>query len=194
MSLGKVQQHMNRRSTVFTLLFGLMVGVGLPMTVQATIITFDEFPADNGGTLFPTRYSYLGVTFISPDDGGTQGGVSNGDPGNWDLDGTNGPIFSGFNGSSYSMTMLFSGDVSGFSLDASRANGSSPDTTLTLTGWENGSLIESTTIGFGAINNWATVSLSNIVDEVRWQSIGPSPNKPFEVSQVKPPQGKSLQP
>ena len=40
------------------------------------------------------------------------------------MDGTNGPIFSGFNGS-YSMTMLFTGDVFGFSLDASRANGSS---------------------------------------------------------------------
>jgi len=45
-SLGKVQPHMNIRRTVMTLLCGLMVGVGLPMTVQAALIDRGLFNAD----------------------------------------------------------------------------------------------------------------------------------------------------
>jgi len=164
--------------------------------VHGTIITFDEFPADdnNGGgaKLDPTRYSYLGVTFNSPDDGGTIGGISNGDPGNWGLDGTNGPIFSGFNGSSYSMTMLFTNDITGFSLDASRSSSSFSGAQLTLQGWKDGTLIESTTLGFLAINVWSTFSLSNTVNEVRWQAFqafggggGPVTRTPFGVDNIQ---------
>jgi hypothetical protein len=150
----------------------LCLFLGIATFVHGASITFDEFPADSdsddgGEQLSSTRYSYLGVTFIFPDDGGTVGGVSNGDPGNWGLDGTNGPIFSGFNGS-YSMTMLFTGDVFGFSLDASRANGSSMGNELILEGWKDGALIESTNPNFGLINQWNTLSLTNTVDEVRW--------------------------
>lgn len=176
-----------RRCTLFVVLF-----LGIATFVHGAIITFDEFPADDnaggGAQLSPTRYSYLGVTFTSPDDGGTIGGISNGDPGNWGLDGTNGPIFSGFNGSSYSMTMMFSGDVFGFSLDASRANASSSGNEITLEGWNNGVMIESTDTTFGAINVWSTLTLANTVDEVRWlgsRGSGSLAFRPFGVDNIQ---------
>ncbi|MFN9674076.1 MAG: PEP-CTERM sorting domain-containing protein [Microcystis sp.] len=137
--------------------------------VIAGTITFDEFPADNtNGPLPASRYSSLGVTFVATDDGSTWGGLSNGDPGNWDINGTNGPIFSGFNGDSYGLTMLFANEVSAFSLDASRSNGSQAGNSLTLKGYNNGSLVESVTVTFNDINQWSTLSLLTNVDEVRW--------------------------
>ena len=54
MFLGKVPQHMNIRRTVITLLCSLIVGVGLPMTVQAALE--GRLPATPGGTDYQAYY------------------------------------------------------------------------------------------------------------------------------------------
>lgn len=168
-----------------TWILGATLLLGVIGPASAAVITFDEFPADNtNGGLPAGRYASLGVTFVTTDDGTTWGGLSNGDPGNWDLEGTNGPIFSGFNGGSYALSMLFNTDVSNFALDVSRSLGSSPGNTFTLEGYNNGVLVESHTVTLGPINQWQTVSLSNIVDETRWSGAG-SGFHPFGVDNVQ---------
>ncbi|RCU49580.1 MULTISPECIES: PEP-CTERM sorting domain-containing protein [Corallincola] len=154
-------------------------------TANAGVITFDEFAADNAnGPLASARYDYLGVTFVATDDGSTWGGLANGDPGNWDLEGTNGSIFSGFNGASDGLTMLFSSDVTGFSLDASRSSGSNDGDTFTVEGWLDGALVQTLDITFGAVNSWSTLALSTAVDEVRWMGFGSGFN-PYGVDNIQ---------
>jgi hypothetical protein len=140
---------------------------------SGTTITFDEFAADNvNGPIPAGRYAYLGVTFTGTDDGSTWGGISNGDPGSWNLEGTNGPIFSGYNGSSYAMTLTSGGLFAGASLDVSRSDGSSSSDTFTLEGYVNSILTETVTVPLNTINVWTTVSLATNIDEVRWQGAG----------------------
>lgn len=160
------------RVFISVLLFSLTTIV---QSAQGVTITFDEFPADNNSGGIPaSRYAYLGVTFHSTHNGKTLGGISNGDPGNWDLDGTNGPLFSGYNNSDYANTFtLNSGyDFISFSLDVSRSNGSSSSDTFTLEGYKDNNLIESVTVPLPTINIWTTVSLTLPADEIRWVGSG----------------------
>lgn len=161
-----------------------VVGVALSQA-SAETITFDEFAYDNGnGTIPAGRYSALGVTFNGTDDGSTWGGVSNGDPGNWDLEGTNGAGFSGFNGESYVMTLLFASDITSFSLDASRSLGSQAGDSITLEAYLNNVLVASTSAIFGDINAWVTLSLvGGLWDEIRWIGAG-NDFHPFGVDNI----------
>jgi hypothetical protein len=164
--------------------FAAVAAAGI-LSAHAAVITFDEFPADNANGPMPAaRYASLGVTFVATDDGSTWGGISNGDPGNWDIDGTNGPIFSGFNGASYGLTMLFAGDVNGFSLQASRSAGSAAGNGLTLEGWNDGVLVQTVSVLFGDLNDWATLALTVAVDEVRWLGSGTGFH-PFGVDNIR---------
>jgi hypothetical protein len=132
----------------------------------ATVITFDEFAPQNTNGAIPTnQYSYLGVTIQATDDGSTWGGLTNGDPGNWDLQGTNGANFSGFNGNSSTMSLLFASTITNISLDASRANGS-VDGAITLFGYLNVSLTATNSVTFGAVNSWSTLGLTGLFDRV----------------------------
>lgn len=142
-------------------------------SASAQVISFDDVPAPGGGAAIPSDlYSGLGVTFTSADDGSVAGGISAGDPGNWGLEGTNGPAFSGFNGNSYAMTIDFDTEVSGFSLDASRSNGSSDGDSITVEGYLGAALVDSVTVNFGAINTWSSISLSGVIDNVSIQGSG----------------------
>lgn len=172
---------MKLSSRLFIVCFCLFMGT----SAYAGLIKFDEFAADNtNGPIPAARYSATGVTFAATDDGTTFNGISIGDVGGWGLEGTNGSIFMAFNGSSYGLSMFFSGIVSGFSLDAARSNGSSSGDSITLEGWNNGFLIESTTVAFLNINEWSTLSLASAVDEVRWQGAG-SGFHPYGVDNIK---------
>lgn len=112
------------------------------LSAGAVTITFEEFPADNSnGTIPAARYSALGVTFVGTDDSNTWGGIANGDPGGWGLQGANGSIFSGFNGSSSTVTLQFAADVSGFRLDAARSDGSAPGDSITVIGKKAGAVV-----------------------------------------------------
>jgi hypothetical protein len=111
--------------------------------------------------------------------------MSDGDPGEWSLEGTNGSAFVGFNGFSFSLTMLLDEAVEGFQLDVARAAGSNWRAGFTLAGFRNGEFVEETFVDLGAtgINEWSTAALSQPVDEV--QMIGSGGWQPFGVDNVQ---------
>lgn len=120
------------------------------------ILTFDDLPA---GSQVGNQYAAFGVTF-SLTDTGIQVGLANGDPGNWGVNGDNGPYFDGFNGNpSYGTTLSFTNPVSNFSLDASRTNGSSDGDSLLVSAFDGATLLGSDNIAFGPVNTWSTFSL-----------------------------------
>jgi hypothetical protein len=137
--------------------------------LSASTITFDESPAPDTGT--PYGATILGATF-SATNGGIWGGNSQGNPGSWGLEGTNGPQFLGFNGSPYSETVTFASAVNGFSADFSRSDGST-DGAITLSAFNGATQIDTTTVALGAINTWSTVSLSDSgITSVTWSDAG----------------------
>ncbi|MGJ8635355.1 MAG: hypothetical protein ACSHX5_00720 [Phycisphaerales bacterium] len=147
-------------------------------------INFDEIAASNSNSaVLSNEYAGLGVNFLNTDDGAIFDGITQGDPGSWLIEGTNGSQFMGFNGSSYSTTMLFDTAVSAFSLDASRSNGSSAGDTFTIEGYLNGGLVDSMTVTFGEINIWSTLSLAGDLDEVQMFGNGGSFH-PFGVDNI----------
>lgn len=155
------------------LVLGLFV-LGMGAIASAAVVTFDEFPATNGGIYLSTEYSYLGLAFTHTDDGSIWGGMANGDPGNWDIDGTNGPAFLGYNGSSYSATLLFSSPVGSLSFDVSRSNGSAAGDSFTVKAYDAFSvLLETSTISLEPINSWTTISLAATnISTVEWYGQG----------------------
>ena len=136
----------------------------------AEVITFDEIPPANDNSGFLTEeYAALGIHFITTDDGSIWGGLSAGDPGNWNLEGTNGPAFLGFNGESYSLTANFDAEINYISLDVSRSLGSSPGNTFTLEAYNGDTLLDSKTVELDEINQWSTVSLSvDNINKIHW--------------------------
>jgi hypothetical protein len=142
------------------------------------ILTFDDIPAHRGNNIndvIREEYAYLGVHFNS--DGRHSGivrlGISQGDPGNWRLEGTNGPAFLGFNSYSYSLTAYFDEEMNYISLDVSRSAGSSAGNTFTLETYNGAELLDSQTVVLGPINDWTTVNLSvDHIDRIRWFGSG----------------------
>ena len=87
--------------------------------VAASIIAFDDLYAAGGsGASAATFYlAPYGVT-VSGTNYGAVGGIGNGDPGNWHLNGTNGPAFLGCNsGNSCSPTFTWASPISSVSVD-----------------------------------------------------------------------------
>ena len=133
-------------------------------------ISFDEVSTSES-PISANQYSSLGVQLLT-DDGTIRAGISQGDPGNWGLEGTNGPHFLGFNGSSYSMMAIFDGPIADFTVDAARSNGSTSGNQIRLEGYLAGALVQSLTVSFGPINSWTTLSLSANVDTVQVLGLG----------------------
>ena len=132
-------------------------------------IDFEDYP---DGTPVTDQYSALGIHF----DGTAYaivGGMAEGDPGSWLLEGTVGSHFLGFNGGSYSDVLSFDTPLNSFSLDVSRSNGSSDGDFFTLTSYLDGEVVESVDTDFPAINTWVTVSIEDSwFDELMVQSHG----------------------
>lgn len=63
-------------------------------TSYATVAAFDDAWTDLGQGISPNNY-YPNLTISIPGGYGLVGGVGNGDPGNWELNGTNGPALLG---------------------------------------------------------------------------------------------------
>ena len=104
---------MHRTKSLNFLLSAIPPVVFLPVATVTT--TFDESPSTNNNV--PYSATVLGGTF-STTNAGTWGGNSNGDPGTWGLEGTNGPQFLGFNPiSGFTEVVTFSSSVSSVSLD-----------------------------------------------------------------------------
>lgn len=166
------------------ILTSLIVLFALPSL--AGTINFDEnTPANSNRILLSEEYRHLGVHIEATDDGAVWSGLSDGDPGGWMLEGTSGSAFAGFNGRSYSMTLWMDEPVENFSIDVARSAGSSEDAGFTLAGYRAGGPVEDVFVDLGAlaINEWATATLSEPVDEV--QLIGSGGREPFGVDNVR---------
>lgn len=140
-----------------------IVATFLLIAVQTTLaatITFDEFPANNSNSALTNLYAPLGVTF-GTDNSGIWDGTSQGDPGNWGLEGSNSSAFlgnNGFNnGSSYVSSINFSTLISNVSFDVSRSNGSNPGQELTASAYNGTTLLSSQSILLGAVNSWTSM-------------------------------------
>jgi hypothetical protein len=142
----------------------LIVGLAASPGLAATI-TFDEFPATNNNAPVTNAYAGLGVLFDG-DNSGTFGGLSAGDPGNWDLEGTNGPAFLGNNGlnnaSTYVSTIHFTSGTGFVSFDVSRSTGSADGQTLTASVFNGATLLGTTVLTLGPINTWTTLSFTAV--------------------------------
>lgn len=179
-------EMMMKRSTRFLVLFAASISIA-SMQATAEVITFDEIlPADSNCCYLTTEYADMGVTFVTTDDGSIWGGMSNGNPGSWYIDGTNGPAFLGFNGDSFSAQMLFDAPVIDFSLDMGPSIGwESPDDVFTLEGYLGGVLVDRVSgppMGFG---EWMAVALTGEVDEVLMFASGPSYPNAYGIDNVQ---------
>ena len=165
--------------------FVAMLLCGWSLTANAVVITFEEIPPGNGnGDFLSEEYATLGIHFITTNDGSIWGGLSAGDPGNWDLEGTNGPAFLGFNGSSYESIVNFDVEMSHISLDVSRSAGSAPGNTFTLEAYSGATLVDAVTVELGPINSWTSVSVSgDAIDRTVLYGIG-SGFHPFGVDNL----------
>jgi hypothetical protein len=160
----------------WTRLFAALACAPIATLAAADEITFDEIlRADSNCCYLTTEYAAQGVTFETTDDGSIWGGLSNGNPGAWFLEGTNGPAFLGFNGASLSAGMLFDTPVTQFSLDMAPSIGwYEVDDLFILEGYREGALVDVVSgppLGFG---EWMTLELSGEIDEVQMSAVGPS--------------------
>ena len=130
-------------------------------SATAVTISFDEVAANNSNAAITSLYASQGVTFGS-DNSGIWGGQSQGDPGNWALEGSNGTAFLGNNGinngNAYVTSINFSSLMSNVSFDVSRSNGSTAGQSLVASAYQGGTLHSSRSIVLGGINSWTSVA------------------------------------
>jgi len=152
---------MKSRLTLNAVATALLLVASQPAT--AVTITFDEFAAGNSNTALTALYAPLGVTF-GADNSGTWGGLGQGNPGNWLLEGTNGSAFLGNNGinnsNSFMTSIHFADALSSLSLDVARANGSGPAQAMTASVYQGANLLSSQAIVFGGVNSWTSVAFA----------------------------------
>jgi hypothetical protein len=147
-----------RMSRLLRLLSLLVLFGGVARAQTVVIINFDDLPPLSQPL---EQYSSLGLHFLPPGAFGVIQGISNGDPGNWSLDGTVGPYFLGFNSTSgFSQTITIDFPVTSVAVDVSRANGSSAADTFTLNAYNSSILVGTQTLPLTTINVWTTVVLS----------------------------------
>lgn len=145
---------------------GVIIVIGSCHFVNAQVIDFEGIGDQVSVT---NQYQPLGVTFTNVGSAATWGGITNGDPGNWDLDGTNGPYFYGIQAESL-ITLDFDNLVFTLSLDTSRSLGSDPTNTFTLAALLNNVPVDSQTILQNDINSWTTVTVVGPFDSVQLTS------------------------
>lgn len=136
-----------------------------------TNISFDDAYGDS--VFDPATYYQAtdGVTF-SGTYFGVVGGVGNGDPGNWDLFGTNGSAFLGTNQDlSGSPTINFANSINSLSFDVGVPFGWNQD--FLVTGFLGGSTVTTQSFSITDDNNgngtWQTVNIATEVDSVMVQ-------------------------
>lgn len=124
---------------------------------MAQIIAFEGVcPSPSASCSVGTAYAPAGVTFTPTPS--IWGGIANGDPGNWGLNGTNGPSFLGINsGSGYQVQLDLARNATYFAVDVARSNGS-VDGSFTLTLFNSGVQVFTDTVTLGAINSWQRVA------------------------------------
>ncbi len=167
------------------LFLGVVLVLALATPALAGTITFDELPSRNDDAQrLGEEYAAFGVHFHTNNDGSTWAGIAGGDPGDWGIEGTNGPAFAGFNGASYGLTATFDAPVAGVRLDVASSQGTTHDSDFTLEGYRNGILVERVSTPIGQVGDWVTVRLHQPVDAVRWFGEGEG-YRPFGVDNLR---------
>ena len=165
--------------------FAALAILALAAPGVAATVSFDEFPASNDNDVrLGEQYASYGIHFHTNNDGSTWDGASNGDPGTWGLEGTQGSAFVGFNGGSYGLAATFDGTVEGIRLDVAASQGTTHASEFTLEGYLNGMLVERRTVPLGEVGAWATVHLHGEVDAIRWFGVGEGYH-PFGVDNLR---------
>jgi hypothetical protein len=168
-----------------TTTFLVLASLAAPAAANEAI-SFDEMPAANSNSFTLTEeYAHLGVHFSSDDDGATWDGIGNGDPAGWELEGTNGSAFVGFNGRSYRLTASFDAPVPAFQIDAAAGSGAPMGVPFALEGYRAGALVERVDVALGATNQWTTVALAQEVDQVVIASANMRSFHPFAVDNMR---------
>jgi hypothetical protein len=157
----------------------LMLGAAIALLgaspIGATVIDFEDRAASNDSqVLVRDEYATMGATFVPTDDGATWDGVGAGDPGGWQIAGSNGATFLGFDGQSYSTSLRFDEPVEGFAVDVARAAGAAPFyfDYFQVTGFLDGKIVDSRAAYFSSVGVWQTVSLTGMVDRIVWFGTG----------------------
>ena len=142
--------------------------------IGAETIDFEDLPAANDpAQTLDEEYAHLGVHFSTSDDGTTWSGLSGGDPGQWQLEGSSGATFLGFDGSSYSVQAYFDEPVQEFQIDVARGMGAFwYYDTVTLAGFRNSAVVDVDQIYLSDVNRWTTLSMSVEVDRIYVYGIG----------------------
>lgn len=148
------------------LLLLVLMGTTTALHAQALItINFDDI---SFGSQPAEQYALQGIHFLGGD-GGIQNGLTNGDSGNWGVDGTAGPFFLGFNGPSapdvlqsdpYKEKISFDFTATSISLDVSRTSGSTAADTFILQAYAGSTLVDAQSVTLNAINTWQTVTVT----------------------------------
>jgi hypothetical protein len=158
--------HAMRR--LFSLFILISIGPSVPPANADTLDFDDRPPSNDESATLAEEYAHQGVHFTSTDDGAVWGGMSAGDVGGWQIEGTSGPAFLGFDGNSYEVTLDFDVPVANFQLDASRAQGAMLPfiDTLLVAGFLDGAFRNGVELYLGAVNHWMTVTLDGEIDRV----------------------------
>ncbi len=168
-------------------------------------LTFDDAWAVHGNGWNPGSY-YSGVT-LSGTYFGTVGGEGNGDPGNWNLNGNNGPVFLGVNsGIGSSQTFSFDEPIDYFSIGVG-ANGqnnysltafsgntevASVTFTVTSAAWKKGELSSIGAFDKVTIKGVSGSSFAWGLDNIEYRDFSSSQNEAPEISQGVGPLTKTM--
>jgi hypothetical protein len=136
-------------------------------SANAAPITFDDFKGRSLETFYAASHGVKIETNAS-----VWGGNGNGDPGNWNLEGTNGSAFLGCNqGNNCSTTFSLAAPQNGFAFDIGIANNWAA--TFTVKGYLNSVLVDTAalsianqSVGVSPNGTWKTASLAGNLDEV----------------------------
>jgi len=166
------RRHFLMRRSHLVLVLAALALAAAPAGAE-TIDFEDLLATDDPAQTLSEEYAHLGVHFSTSDDGATWSGLSGGDPGQWQLDGSNGAAFLGFDGSSYSALVYFDEPVQDLQLDVARGKGSvwSSDFFM-LAGFRNSAMVEVARVFLGDVNSWTTLTMSVEVDKIFMYGVG----------------------
>ncbi len=130
------------------------------------VLAFDDAYAVLGDGANPeTFYGTFGVHFDNAAGYGLIGGMGNGDPGNWDIQGSNGPAAWGLWQGVHAIS--FDVPTNGLSVDFLRAF---DDMTVVVTASLAGAEVETQTFSLAGAFDVATVNFSNRLDRISWST------------------------
>ncbi|MEZ4238981.1 MAG: hypothetical protein R3F59_23075 [Myxococcota bacterium] len=138
-----------------------------PLEVAGCVLNMDDAWAVSGQGGSPNDlYGVYGLNFDDVGVGyGLIGGVGNGDPGNWDIEGTNGSAAWGLWPGTHGIT--FNGPVEGLSFDVLRGFS---DGDVTVDAFFEGSLVGRVTVTLSGAFDAEEVAFAGPVDRVSWTS------------------------